>query len=608
MPVGEVLARRHQLALVLRSLLVLEPAPGGVELQERVLDEVARAHRVDYRTVPWMRRRCASAHRPADTVARVRIALVSPYSWTYPGGVTRHIEALADELTALGHEPRILAPFDPDDALSRRLHRGARPQRRELPERFVSLGRTVGLPANGAVSNCALTPNAVFTCVASSRGRLRRRAHPRAGRPAARLGRALLDAPSCHSWARSTPTRRTPSRTGSPPSARRPPAVEPPARPDRRLGRRRLDREALLRGSLQDHPQRRPPEATTALARATAAPSSREAPLRILFIGQAVERKGLPVLLRAFEALREHVPATLTLVGADPGGGRAHAARRSRRAALGKVSESEKHAELARARGAVRTLARGESFGMVLTEAFAAADARGRLRHPRLPRCRPGRARRPARASGRRARAGGGAAPARARPARARGWRARARARRALRLAACRGGSARLLRAGARRRTPRHARRRFAVRHGLAPADLLPRVPAQRLPSLPAGHGLRRRGKRRPLGPRAPGARCAALRARGLARWPRTRAARAPAHRRRPRAASLLASSPGLLAAGLGADVRLDVRPRPRLARDPRGGARPGAGPNAATRCRGPSSACSCPPRCRPAWVSPRAR
>jgi len=38
-------------------------------------------------------------------------------------------------------------------------------------------------------------------------------------------------------------------------------------------------------------------------------------PLRILFIGQAVQRKGLPVLLRAFEALREHVPATLTLVG-----------------------------------------------------------------------------------------------------------------------------------------------------------------------------------------------------------------------------------------------------------------------------------------------------
>ena len=30
----------------------------------------------------------------------MRVALVSPYSWTYPGGVTRHIEALATELLA----------------------------------------------------------------------------------------------------------------------------------------------------------------------------------------------------------------------------------------------------------------------------------------------------------------------------------------------------------------------------------------------------------------------------------------------------------------------------------------------------------------------------
>ena len=36
-----------------------------------------------------------------------------------------------------------------------------------------------------------------------------------------------------------------------------------------------------------------------------------------MFVGQAVERKGLPVLLRAFEALREHVAATLEIVGAD---------------------------------------------------------------------------------------------------------------------------------------------------------------------------------------------------------------------------------------------------------------------------------------------------
>ena len=84
-----------------------------------------------------------------DKVSPVRIALVSPYSWTYPGGVTRHIEALAAELSAAGHEPRVLSPFDPDDATSRRLHRGAGPGVNPLPEGFVSLGRTIGPGAFG---------------------------------------------------------------------------------------------------------------------------------------------------------------------------------------------------------------------------------------------------------------------------------------------------------------------------------------------------------------------------------------------------------------------------------------------------------------------------
>ncbi|MGH2948330.1 MAG: glycosyltransferase, partial [Solirubrobacteraceae bacterium] len=54
----------------------------------------------------------------------MRVALVSPYSWTYPGGVTRHIEALAAELAAAGHEIRVLAPFDRDTRVTALLHRG----------------------------------------------------------------------------------------------------------------------------------------------------------------------------------------------------------------------------------------------------------------------------------------------------------------------------------------------------------------------------------------------------------------------------------------------------------------------------------------------------
>ena len=79
------------------------------------------------------------------------------------------------------------------------------------------------------------------------------------------------------------------------------------------------------------------------------------APLRILFIGQAVERKGLPVLLRAFEALREQVPATLTLVGASAEEV-AHMMLDDRGVhALGKVSEARK---LRRARRAPTCCAR----------------------------------------------------------------------------------------------------------------------------------------------------------------------------------------------------------------------------------------------------------
>src|SRR5512142_2549537 len=87
----------------------------------------------------------------------MRIALVSPYSWTYPGGVTRHIEALAESFAARGHDARVLAPYDPDDRLAARAHGGARPQPRPAPEYLVTLGR----PMNGAVSNLACGPGTV---------------------------------------------------------------------------------------------------------------------------------------------------------------------------------------------------------------------------------------------------------------------------------------------------------------------------------------------------------------------------------------------------------------------------------------------------------------
>jgi len=306
----------------------------------------------------------------------MRIALISPYSWTYPGGVTRHIEALAAELTALGHDARILAPFDPDDALSRRLHRGASPQGLEQPEFLVALGRTAGFPANGAVSNLVPIPPGVL----AMRRELREGGYdvvhihepvvPLLGWDALRSTAPELPlVGTFHTYSENALTNGIANALG----ARRRmnhlhvriAVSEAAAWTARRfyggryrivpngvqLGEGALVAEAGVSGELG---------------------AGARAPLRILFIGQAVERKGLPVLLRAFEALREQVPATLTLVGASAEEV-AHMMLDDRGVhALGKVSEARKHAELAAADVLCAPSLHGESFGMVLTEALAA--------------------------------------------------------------------------------------------------------------------------------------------------------------------------------------------------------------------------------------------
>lgn len=91
----------------------------------------------------------------------MRIALVTPYSWTYEGGVNRHTQALAEHLLQRGNEVRVLAPWDPPDRLSRALHRGAPARPRPLPDYLTPLGRTVGFHANGSVSNVSVFPDTI---------------------------------------------------------------------------------------------------------------------------------------------------------------------------------------------------------------------------------------------------------------------------------------------------------------------------------------------------------------------------------------------------------------------------------------------------------------
>ncbi len=455
----------------------------------------------------------------------MRIALVSPYSWTYPGGVTRHIEALSAELEAQGHEPDILAPFDPDDALSRRLHRGARPQRLDPPENFIDLGRTIGIPANGAVSNLTGTPHSVFAIRGALRSGGYDVAHihepivPLIGFDALMSSGELPLVGTFHTYSTNPISngigavamggRRRMNRLHA-----RIAVSEAAAWTAKRFygGRYRIVPNGVLLGGAAkiggvtvgtagdgaaSWETAGMKNLDAPCARGGEAVSGDQQPLRILFIGQAVERKGLPVLLRAFEALREQIPATLTLVGAstaeiapmllDDRGVRA----------LGKVSEEQKNEELRCAEVLCAPSLRGESFGMVLTEAFAAStpvvasdipgyrdvarDGRDSLLVP------PGDAL------------------------------ALAEALRALALDPCRRAS---MAAAAREHAERFSwahvaeeivdvyeqaiavghpatrSSRIAVRHGLTPADLRPPVRARRLPSLESAPPVRHRALR----------------------------------------------------------------------------------------------------------------
>jgi phosphatidylinositol alpha-mannosyltransferase len=104
-------------------------------------------------------------------------------------------------------------------------------------------------------------------------------------------------------------------------------------------------------------------------------PVARSEELRILFVGRPEERKGLPILLTAFGGLVEHVPCHLTVIGAE----REDVLRYVADPELlrwmdirGRVSGADLWDELHRADVLCAPSLSGESFGMVLTEAFAA--------------------------------------------------------------------------------------------------------------------------------------------------------------------------------------------------------------------------------------------
>ena len=74
----------------------------------------------------------------------MKIAMVSPYDFTWPGGVTAHVTQLARELGRSGHEVQVLAPHSP-------------PRESQDADLHVPLGRSVPLPSGGSIARVSLS-------------------------------------------------------------------------------------------------------------------------------------------------------------------------------------------------------------------------------------------------------------------------------------------------------------------------------------------------------------------------------------------------------------------------------------------------------------------
>ncbi len=294
----------------------------------------------------------------------MKVGIVVPYSWSFWGAVVEHAELQAEALKALGIETRTIMGNDPPGQFTRALHprvgRDGPP-----PPDVIPVGRSAIVPANKSLPNIILgprsvrrikqalereqfdlihvheplTPTIAIGALAMNRAPVVATFHA-----SGELGWTKLAMPvwgflldridvriAVSEQARATANRYAPG-----------------------------EYEVIPNGVLI------PPEAD---------PSGREH--RILFVGRQEGRKGLPVLLRAWPEIRRRTGATLGVIGADPLAVRLLMTKLRTPddgiEILGFLSQELLTAELLRAKAMVAPSLGGESFGMVLTRAFACA-------------------------------------------------------------------------------------------------------------------------------------------------------------------------------------------------------------------------------------------
>jgi phosphatidylinositol alpha-mannosyltransferase len=239
----------------------------------------------------------------------VKIGLVSPYDWSYPGGVKSHIIHLAAELRARGHSVRILTPAT-----------GPRARRPEYG--IYKIGWAAPLRVNGSIARVAIAPDLnghIRNLLLRERFDILHLQEPLASVLSLTIlhQSRLIGAVNVGTFHASVRRGRT---------------VTPPewayasAKPFLRFYVKRLQGRIAVSEAAHQFIARFFPGDYRIIpngidverfAGARPIPALRDGKLNILFVGRVEKRKGLKHLLRALPLVREHVPNVRLIVVGD---------------------------------------------------------------------------------------------------------------------------------------------------------------------------------------------------------------------------------------------------------------------------------------------------
>lgn len=293
---------------------------------------------------------------PVDSESRLRIGLLCPYSLTTPGGVQGQVMGLARALRKMGHEVRVLGPCD-----------GA------PPDTFVTpIGESLPTVANGSIAPLAPDPSAALRTIRVLRDEQFDVLHIHEPlTPGASITALVM---------RTAPIVATFHAAGESLSYK---YLSAPLKGfasaiDHRVA---VSKDAVhlaqryIGGDYQILPNGVELDRFIASSQNTSITHGDSSLIRrsIFFCGRHEPRKGLEVLLQAHATLPDNVDLWIASEGPETERLKREWAGDSRIMWLGRISDAEKAKRLSQADVFCAPSLGGESFGVVLIEAMAAA-------------------------------------------------------------------------------------------------------------------------------------------------------------------------------------------------------------------------------------------